>query len=248
MGEVYRAHDPRLARDVALKVLPADMAADPARLERFTREARAIAALNHPHIVTIYSTEEADGVRFLTMELVEGQSLDALIPAGGLPLARFFDVALPLADALTAAHQKQITHRDLKPANVMVASDGRVKVLDFGLASAPAKPGAHIGDVGPGFGDVGPGFSPADMVTSPQITTPGMVIGTMPYMSPEQVEGKQLDHRTDLFSLGVMFHELLVGARPFTGSSSPQLMSSILRDTPSSASDLRPEVPDVESS
>ncbi len=138
MGEVYRAHDPRLGRDVALKVLPPEMASDPARLERFTREARAIAALNHPHIVTIYSTEEADGIRFLTMEVVEGQGLDTLIPPAGLPIARFLDLAMPLADALTAAHQKQITHRDLKPANVMVAQDGRVKVLDFGLAKTGA--------------------------------------------------------------------------------------------------------------
>jgi len=228
MGEVYRAHDPRLGRDVALKVLPADMAGDPSRLERFTREARAIAALNHPHIVTIYSTEEADGIRFLTMELVEGQPLDALIPASGMPLARFLELALPLADALSAAHQKQITHRDLKPANVMVARDGRLKVLDFGLASAPTTTlGAH------------------SLVTSPQVTTPGTIIGTMPYMSPEQVEGKQLDHRTDLFSIGVMFHEMLVGTRPFSGESSPQLMSAILRDTPSSTSDLRSDVPDA---
>src|SRR5215471_164287 len=204
MGEVYRAHDPRLGRDVALKVLPADMATDPSRHERFTREARAIAALNHPHIVTIYSTEEADGIRFLTMELVEGQPLDGLIPANGMPLARFLELALPLADALSAAHQKQITHRDLKPANIMVASNGRVKVLDFGLASAPAASTA-------------PDVSLADLVTSPHVTTPGTIIGTMPYMSPEQVEGKPLDHRTDLFSLGVMFHEMLVGTRPFRG-------------------------------
>lgn len=205
MGEVYRAHDPRLGRDVALKVLPAEMASDPLRLERFTREARAIAALNHPHIVTIYSTEEADGVRFLTMELVDGQPLDALIPQTGLPLTRFLELAMPLADAIHAAHQKQITHRDLKPANVMVASDGRLKVLDFNLASAPVY--AHERD----------GFSAADLATAPQVTTPGTVIGTMPYMSPEQVEGKQLDHRTDLFTLGVMFYEMLVGTRPFTG-------------------------------
>jgi TolB-like protein/cytochrome c-type biogenesis protein CcmH/NrfG len=232
MGEVYRAHDPRLGRDVALKVLPADMARDPARLERFAREARAIAALNHPHIVTIYSTEEADGIRFLTMELVEGQPLDALIPANGMPLARFLELALPLADALNAAHQKQIVHRDLKPANVMIASNGRLKVLDFGLASAPTA-------------NVAPDFSLADLVTSPQVTTPGTIIGTMPYMSPEQVEGKPLDHRTDLFSLGVMFHEMLTGTRPFSGESSPQLMSSILRDTPSSTSDLRADVPEA---
>jgi TolB-like protein/Tfp pilus assembly protein PilF len=229
MGEVYRAHDPRLARDVALKVLPPDMAGDPSRLERFTREARAIAALNHPHIITIYSTEEAEGVRFLTMELVEGQSLDALIPPAGLELGRFLELALPLADALTAAHQKQITHRDLKPANVMVASDGRVKVLDFGLArvSGPL-PSQHTIEV-----------------TRPVLTSEGTIVGTMPYMSPEQIEGRPLDHRTDLFSLGVMFHEMLTGARPFGGESSPQLMSSILRDTSSSVSDIRPDVPDT---
>jgi TolB-like protein/predicted Zn-dependent protease len=229
MGEVYRAHDPRLARDVALKLLPADMAGDPSRLERFTREARAIAALNHPHIITIYSTEEADGVRFLTMELVEGQSLDALIPPTGLPLTRFLELALPLADALTAAHQKQITHRDLKPANVMVASDGRVKVLDFGLArvSGPLPSQQTI------------------EATRAVLTSEGTIVGTMPYMSPEQIEGRPLDQRTDLFSLGVMFHEMLTGARPFGGESSAQLMSSILRDTPSSASDIRPDVPDT---
>jgi TolB-like protein/Tfp pilus assembly protein PilF len=229
MGEVYRAHDPRLGRDVALKVLPAEMAADPGRLERFAREARAIAALNHPHIVTIYSTEEADGIRFLTMELVEGQTLDALIPATGLPLARFLELALALADALTAAHQKQITHRDLKPANVMVAADGRVKVLDFGLARVA-------------------GPLPANQTieaTRPVLTSEGTIVGTMPYMSPEQIEGKNLDHRTDLFSLGVMFHEMLTGSRPFNGESSPQLMSSILRDAPASASEIRTEVPDA---
>src|SRR4029450_1933230 len=134
MGEVYRAHDPRLGRDVALKVLPPDVASGPARLERFTREARAIAALNHPHIVTIYSTEDADGIRFLTMELVEGKSLDRVIPETGFPIAPLLDIALPLCDAIATAHEKQLTHRDLKPANVMVSDAGRVKVLDFGLA------------------------------------------------------------------------------------------------------------------
>ena len=125
MGEVYRAHDARLGRDVALKILPDSMARDPDALARFEREARAVAALNHPHIVTIYSTEEHAGVRFLTMEVVEGQTLDRLIPAGGIALDRFFDIAIALADALAAAHQKQITHRDLKPSNVMVTDDGR---------------------------------------------------------------------------------------------------------------------------
>jgi serine/threonine protein kinase/tetratricopeptide (TPR) repeat protein len=227
MGEVYRAHDPRLGRDVALKVLPAEMASDPARLERFTREARAIAALNHPHIVTIYSTEEADGIRFLTMELVEGQSLDARIPPTGIPLRRFLELAMPLADALTAAHQKQITHRDLKPANVMVAADGRVKVLDFGLAVAEP-----------------PGSDPAELATAPQLTVPGTIIGTLPYMSPEQLEGTALDHRTDLFSLGVMFYEMLTGARPFGGTSAPQLISSILRDSPAGVREAHPDLPE----
>jgi serine/threonine protein kinase len=228
MGEVYRAHDPRLGRDVALKVLPAEMASDPARLERFTREARAIAALNHPHIVTIYSTEEVDGIRFLTMELVEGQPLDVLIPPAGLTLGRFLDLALPLADALTAAHQKQITHRDLKPANVMVAADGRIKVLDFGLA--------RVG---------GPLPDQTSEATRAMLTSEGTIVGTIPYMSPEQIEGKTIDHRTDLFSLGVIFHEMLTGSRPFKGESSPQLMASILRDVPRSASEIRTEVPEA---
>ncbi len=190
MGEVYRARDGRLDRDVALKVLPPEVARDPTRLERFAREARAIAALNHPHIVTIYSTEEVDGVRFLTMELVEGQTLDGVIPDGGLPVARFLDLALPLADALTAAHQKQITHRDLKPGNVMVSADGRVKVLDFGLA--------RMSEAGHGQ---------AIDATRAVLTGEGTIVGTMPYMSPEQVEGRPLDARSDLFSLGVMFFD-----------------------------------------
>lgn len=228
MGEVYRARDARLERDVALKILPPDMAGDPTRLERFGREARAIAALNHPHIVTIYSTEEADGVRFLTMELVEGQTLDAVLAAGVPTVARFLDLALPLADALTAAHQKQITHRDLKPGNVMVSADGRVKVLDFGLA--------RVGVDGP---------DQAVDATRAALTSEGTIVGTIPYMSPEQVEGRPLDPRSDLFSLGVMFFEMLTGARPFQGASSPALMSAILRDTPPLTSDVRADVPEA---
>jgi serine/threonine protein kinase len=198
-------------------------------LERFTREARAIAALNHPHIVTVYSTEETEGVRFLTMELVEGQTLDALIPPAGLPIQRFLEIAVPLADALTAAHQKHITHRDLKPANVMLAADGRVKVLDFGLArvAAPAAADQTI------------------EATHALLTQEGTVLGTMPYMAPEQIEGTPADHRSDLFSLGVMFYEMLTGVRPFQGPSSPQLMSSILRDTPPPVCDRRADVPEA---
>src|SRR5579863_2694800 len=134
MGEVYRATDTNLGRDVALKILPAEMARDPERLARFRREARAVATLNHPHIVTLFSVEEADGIHFLTMELVDGQSLERLIGESALPVDRIVEIASALADALAAAHEKGIIHRDLKPANVMVTSEGRIKVLDFGLA------------------------------------------------------------------------------------------------------------------
>lgn len=229
MGEVYRARDTRLGRDVALKILPPEVVNEPGRLERFDREARVIAALNHPHIVTIYSTEHIDDVRFLTMELVDGCTLSDLVMSSGMAVARFLEIAIPLADALAAAHQKQITHRDLKPGNVMVSNDGRVKVLDFGLARVG---GADAGEQ-------------TLIATQAPITHQGMIVGTMPYMSPEQVEGRPLDARSDLFSLGVIFYELLSGDRPFKGSSSPALMSAILRDTPSSIAAKRSDVPEA---
>lgn len=226
MGEVYRATDAKLGRDVALKVLPAEMARDPERLARFRREARAVAALNHPHIVTIFSVEEAEGVHFLTMELVDGQSLDRLIPEGGLPVERIVEIASALADALAAAHEKGIVHRDLKPANVMVGEHGRVKVLDFGLAKEMRATG------------------PTDAtLTSAACTATGVVMGTPAYMSPEQVQGRALDHRTDLFSLGVILYELATGRRPFRGPSSAELASSILRDTPPLVTEVRADLP-----
>jgi serine/threonine protein kinase/tetratricopeptide (TPR) repeat protein len=225
MGDVYRARDPRLDRGVALKILPAGIAANATWLERFSREARALAALNHPNIVTIYSTEEFDGTPFLTMELVEGRALDRMIPKTGLPVAALLEIAVPLCDAIAAAHDKHLTHRDLKPANVVVSSDGRVKVLDFGLAAF-----CH---------------SERDQtdVTPRALTHQGTVLGTAPYMSPEQVEGKTVDHRTDIFSLGIMLYEMAVGARPFLGDSSLALMSAILKDTPPALRDVRPEIP-----
>lgn len=229
MGEVYRARDSRLGRDVALKVLPPEVTNEAGRLERFDREARAIAALNHPHIVTIYSTEEADGIRFLTMELVDGCTLSDLVISTGMEVPRFLDIAIPLADALAAAHQKQITHRDLKPGNVMVSSDGRVKVLDFGLARVG---GADVAEQ-------------TLIETLAPITQQGTIVGTMPYMSPEQIEGRTIDARSDLFSLGIIFYELLSGQRPFKGGSSPALMSAILRDTPPPIADGRNDIPDA---
>ncbi len=226
MGEVYRATDTKLGREVALKVLPPDVASDPQRLARFQREARAVAALNHPNVVTLYSVEECDGVHFLTMELLEGQPLDRLISASSLSVERIVEIASALAEALVAAHEKGIVHRDLKPANVMVTHEGRVKVLDFGLAK-----------------DVGAATSDDATLTSAGRTQAGAVMGTLAYMSPEQVSGRLLDHRTDIFSLGVMLHEMATGRRPFDGTSSAEVVSSILRDTPPLVTDVRSDLP-----
>jgi len=226
MGEVYRALDPRLQRSVALKVLPDGMARDPERLARFQREARAVAALNHPHIVTIFSVEESGGIHFLTMELVEGQPLDRMITANGIPVRQIVDIGVALADALCAAHEKGIVHRDLKPANVMVTSEGRVKVLDFGLAKDVRSAGSD------------------DLTrTSIHQTQAGMVMGTPAYMSPEQLSARPLDHRGDIFSLGVVLYEMATGKHPFVGNSSAELISSVLRDTPPSLTGLRSDLP-----
>ncbi len=226
MGEVYRAQDAKLGRDVALKVLPAEMAHDPERLARFHREAKALAQLDHPNIVTIHSVEECNGVHFLTMQLVEGRSLDRVIPASGLPLEQIVEIARALGDALAVAHDKGIVHRDLKPGNVMVTNEGHVKVLDFGLAKDVRA--ANGGDL---------------TLTSDSQTQIGIVMGTPAYMSPEQAAGRLLDHRTDIFSLGVVLHEMATGRRPFEGTSSAELVSAILRDTPPSVTDARPDLP-----
>ena len=228
MGEVYRATDTKLGREVALKVLPAEMAARADRLERFRREAKALATLDHPSIVTVFSVEEAEGVHFLTMQLVEGEPLDRLIPEGGLPVDRILEIATGLAEALAAAHEKGIVHRDLKPGNVMVAADGRVKVLDFGLAKIAASQPDEPLD--------------SEMATALH-TREGVVMGTVPYMSPEQISGRAVDHRTDIFSLGVMLYEMATGRRPFAGASSVELLSSILKDTPPPLSETKPRLP-----
>ena len=227
MGEVYLAEDTQLGRKVALKVLPPELTRDRERLERLEREARAVAALNHPNIVTLHSVEEADGVRFLTMEYVEGRTLAESLPAGGLPTKRFFEVAVPLAEALAAAHEKGVIHRDLKPGNVMVTPEGRVKVLDFGLAKLTQAEGTA-----------------ASQLSTEAVTGEGRVAGTVPYMSPEQIEGRPIDHRSDIFSLGVVLYEMATGRRPFTGDSSPALISSILRDAPLPVSGSRPDLPE----
>ncbi len=212
MGQVYAAQDQKLGRRVALKVLPPEMARDPERLERFQREARAVAALNHPNIVTLFSVEEAEGIHFLTMELVTGTTLDAEIPPAGMALPRILEVAEALADALAAAHEQGIVHRDLKPANVMLGAEGGLKVLDFGLAKLRAPPGGADDD--------------------PTLTLQGMVVGTVPYMSPEQARGLPLDACSDLFSLGVILYQMATGRRPFRGRDTAELLSAILRDAP----------------
>ncbi len=225
MGEVYQAHDPSLERDVAIKILRAKLAAESETLRRFRREAKAVAALSHPNVVTIYAIGEANGVHFISMELVDGRPLSELFAKGPLTIERFFGVMTPLVDALNAAHARGITHRDLKPSNVMISQDGRLKVLDFGLATFAGIHGAL-----------------AEAVSTAS-TQSGVMVGTLPYMSPEQVEGKLVDHRSDIFSLGVVMYEAVTGRRPFRGDNGPALISAILHGTPPSVSDVRPEFP-----
>jgi len=228
MGQVYAAYDETLGREVALKVLRAQFSDDFERRQRFEREAKAIAALDHPNIVTVYSVEEDDGTHFITMQLVEGKTLDELVPSGGLPVSTFLDLALRLVEAVAAAHRKGIVHRDLKPTNVMVTEDGRLKVLDFGLAKLreDGAAGARIAD-------------PETM----GLTLEGQIIGTVAYMSPEQAEGRAADHRSDIFSLGVLLYEMATGDAPFHGDTPISVMSSIIKDTPTLITRLKPGLP-----
>ena len=227
MGDVYRARDTRLGRDVALKFLPDDLAADPDRRARFDREARALAALNHPGIVSIYAIETEGGQPFIAMECVEGRVLTDVIPKGGLPLDRLLALATQVAGAVAAAHTHGIVHRDLKPANVMVGPRDVVKVLDFGLAKLRDR-----------------NADAAETVAQAQdLTGEGRILGTVAYMSPEQAEGRTVDQRSDIFSLGVLFYEMAVGERPFKGDTSLSVLSAILRDTPTPLLEVNPSLP-----
>ena len=226
MGVVWKARDTSLERDIALKLLPDSFAADPQRLARFAREAQAVAALNHPNIVTIFAVEQDGDHHFLTMELLEGRSLTALIRRGGLPLAEFLPIAVPLADAVGRAHELGITHGDLKPGNIVVGED-QVKILDFGLARSE-----HTGAVRTLSDD-----------STETLTIDGRISGTMHYMAPERIRGEPGDHRSDIFSLGVTLYELATGQRPFRGGSSAELLASILKDPPRPLREINAEIP-----
>jgi tetratricopeptide (TPR) repeat protein/TolB-like protein len=230
MGEVWLARDTRLDREVAIKVLSPEVAADPERLERFRREARAVAALNHPNIVTIFSVEEANGVPFFTMEYVEGMTLAGVIPDKGLEPDRFLDLAIRIADAVGAAHESGITHRDLKPGNIMVSDRGQLKVLDFGLAKVAR---ATVREP-----------SSDSHLETDFLTSDGQVLGTTPFMSPEQLKGRAVDQRSDIFSLGTILYAMATGKHPFLADSSAEVISSILSHHPPDVSEIREGLPE----
>jgi eukaryotic-like serine/threonine-protein kinase len=225
MGEVYRAHDSRLGRDVAIKILPPDVADDPERLRRFESEARAAAALNHPNILVVHDVGREHDTSYLVTELLEGRTLRGLIDGGSVPLPRAIDYAVQIAEGLAAAHARGIVHRDLKPENLFVTSDGRLKILDFGLAKA-----VHVADA-------------ATLGTPTHGTAPHVVLGTPGYMAPEQVRGEPVDHRADIFAFGCVLYELLGGRPAFGGATTLEILSAILRDTPRPLTELKPDLP-----
>jgi serine/threonine protein kinase len=227
MGEVFLAEDTRLERKAAIKFLPAEFAADPDRRQRFLKEARAASALNHPHVCVVYDVGETDdGLPFIAMEFVEGQALDAEVKQGPLEISRVVEIAVQVADALDAAHGQRIVHRDIKPANISLNERGQVKVLDFGLAKRMPQ-----------------GTKPEDRTEDFQQTQQGQVVGTPSYMSPEQSLGKDLDHRTDIFSLGVVLYELATGQRPFNGVNFPEIVNKIVHEQPPAIARLNYDVP-----
>ncbi len=233
MGVVYEAEDSRLGRKVALKFLPRELEQDPRALERFKQEARAASALNHPNICTIYAIEDCDGQNFIAMELLEGQNLGEKIDGQPLPLDKILDIGTQITDALDVAHHKGIVHRDLKPANIFVTTRGQAKILDFGLAKLIRERRAALETVG--------GNAPATAATT--LTTPGMAVGTVAYMSPEQARGEELDGRSDLFSLGAILYEMATGKLPFEGNTSAVIFQGILDRNPQPVSELNAAVP-----
>src|SRR5262245_41757944 len=229
MGEVYRARDTRLGREVAVKVLPAGLSQDPERLKRFEREARSASSLNHPNIVTIHDIGSQDSISYIAMELVEGSSLRSLLLPGPMPVRRLLQVGAQIAEGLAKAHSSGIVHRDLKTENVMVTEDGHVKLLDFGLAKLT------------GADSSSSGRTQAPTVSG--ATQEGIILGTVGYMSPEQAVGEKIDYRSDQFSLGSILYEMATGKRAFQRASAPQTLAAIIQDEPEPIAELNPKVP-----
>src|SRR3989442_8935453 len=223
MGEVFRARDPRLQRDVALKILAGTAVSDPDRQQRFLREARAASALNHPNIVAVYDIGTERGSTFIVSELIDGVSLRQYVNRAPLPIKELLDVAVQMADGLAAAHGASIVHRDLKPENIMITRDGRLKILDFGLAKVVQSDAAING-----------------LETR---TDAGLILGTVPYMSPEQARGAGVDFRSDQFSVGLILYELATGQPAFRRDSGVQTLSAIIEDTPRAVTDFNPRIP-----
>ena len=232
MGEVYRARDLRLHRDVAIKVLPASTASDPQALARFEREALAVAALSHPNILAIFEFGHQDATAFVVTELLDGVTLRQRLAAGPLSPGKTIELGIALSQGLAAAHERGVVHRDLKPENIFLTADGRVKILDFGLARRVKPLGAHGSD---------------HAADRPPIrvddTGPGFVVGTLGYLSPEQARGRDVDRRGDIFSLGVVLYEMVTGRRAFTGASPADIVAAVLSTDPPPATSVRPDVP-----
>src|SRR6202521_1790772 len=227
MGEVYRAKDPRLGRDVAIKVLPASFSQDADRLKRFEQEARAAGVLNHPGITAVYDIGMAEGAPYIVTELLEGETLRNRLLSGPLPVRKAIDYAVQIAKGLAAAHEKGSVHRDLKPENLFLTKDGRVKILDFGLAKLKPETGED---------------GKTDMKTVSGGTEPGVVLGTMGYMSPEQVRGRAADKRSDLFAFGTLLYEMLSGQRAFRGDTAADTITAILTKEPPDLSQTNKEI------
>src|SRR6266849_5619134 len=229
MGEVYRARDTRLERTVAVKVLPHRLSCDPESKQRFEREARTISSLNHPHICALYDIGTQDGIDFLVMEYLEGQTLADRLQRGALPIDQVLEIGIEIADALDKAHRQGIVHRDLKPSNIMLTKSG-AKLMDFGLAK-PAQ-AAFIASASAGTPTL-----------SNRLTVEGTIVGTFQYMAPEQLEGKEADARSDIFAFGALLYEMATGKKAFSGKSQASLIGSILRDDPQAISEIAPMMP-----